>query len=147
MSIAEDILQDHGILSTDTRSKVIEYILRKETACSLKELQHALAITSRQEKPVNKTTFYRTIDLFEENGIVHRVDDGTGIAKYAISKHDSAEGKWHLHFRCEVCNRTFCLPDPIPNELLSIGGNHHVKKVNMVLQGICEKCCENLPNE
>lgn len=143
MSIAEDILHDHGILLTDTRTKVIEYILEKQTACSMKELQKALAMTARKEKPVNKTTFYRTIDLFEENGIVHRIDDGSGTAKYTISKHDSTEEKWHLHFRCEVCNRTFCLPDRVPNELLSIRSNHHVKKVNMVLQGICEKCDEN----
>ncbi|AGA80312.1 Fur family transcriptional regulator [Echinicola vietnamensis] len=118
MSIAEDILQDHGILLTDTRTKVIEYILEKQKACSMKELQKALDITARQEKPVNKMTFYRTIDLFEE--------------------------KWHFHFHCEVCSRTFCLPDSVPNELLSIDGNHNVKEVNRVLQGICEKCRKKL---
>jgi len=106
-----------------------------------------LATTTLQEKPVNKTTFYRTIDLLEKKGIVHRIDDGTGTAKYAISSHDLPDGKWHLHFHCEKCNKAFCLPDPIPERILTIGDNHRVMKVNLVLQGICEKCNENQLNE
>ncbi|AEL28201.1 transcriptional repressor [Cyclobacterium marinum] len=147
MSIPEDILKDHGIRSTDTRSKVIKYILRKKTACSLKELQQALAISSRQEKPINLTTFYRTINLFEQKGIVHRIDDGTGTVKFAILKPGSIDKKWHLHFHCKKCNNTFCLPETMPINLLSIGGDYHIIRVNLVLHGICEKCNGNYRNE
>ncbi|WP_420578705.1 hypothetical protein [Ekhidna sp.] len=38
MSIAEEIFQDHSIIPTHTRFKVIEYLINKPTACSLKEL-------------------------------------------------------------------------------------------------------------
>ncbi|SHM88801.1 Fur family transcriptional regulator, ferric uptake regulator [Cyclobacterium lianum] len=134
----EKILQDHAIVPTIARIEVIEYIINKKTACSLKELQQALAITIQQEKPVLKTTIYRTIDLFEEIGIVHKIDDGTETAKYAITKQELKD--WHFHFHCLECGETFCLAEIIPKRLLAIGKRHQIKEVNLVLKGICEKC-------
>ena len=134
----EEILQDHAIVPTIACIEVIEYIINKKTACSLKELQQALATRIQQEKPVNKTTFYRTIDLFEEKGIVHKIDDGTGTAKYAITKQELKD--WHFHFQCLECGETFCLAEIIPKRLLEIGKNYQVKEANLVLRGICEKC-------
>ena len=52
--------------------------------------------------------------IFEENGIVHQIEDGTGITKYALCEpgcNCEIEQDLHLHFRCSNCNETVCLTE------------------------------------
>ena len=58
----------------------------------------------------DRTTLYRTIKTFEEKAIVHQIDDGTGITKYALCENGcncEIETDLHLHFHCNNCNELF----------------------------------------
>jgi Fur family ferric uptake transcriptional regulator len=73
--------------------------------------------------------------------MVHQIDDGTGIAKFAISEGNclTEKGKdLHLHFHCIECNRTFCLQDRMTDACLPT--DYETKEVNLVLKGICKNC-------
>lgn len=89
-----------------------------------------------------RTTLYRTIKTFEKNGIVHQIDDGTGVAKYALDEKIAEEGlpqDLHLHFHCEKCNETVCLTDhKIPH--ISLPKGFVSKDINLVIKGLCDKC-------
>lgn len=104
-------------------------------------MQKVFVNKSERNKTANKTTFYRTIKLFEEKRMVHQIDDGTAIAKYAVSD-ENATGKYgtdlHMHFHCTDCRKTICLPNQISEQSLPDG--YLTTDVNLVLKGIFEKC-------
>ncbi|WP_431128219.1 hypothetical protein [Flagellimonas flava] len=82
--------------------------------------------------------------MFEEKGLVHQIDDGTGILKYAITKKlelKEAELDLHMHFHCTHCGKTFCLPNEMKQERLPI--NYKINEVNTVLKGTCKNCLKN----
>ncbi|GGF44611.1 transcriptional repressor [Echinicola marina] len=125
----------HKIKPTAMRLLVLEYLLDREAAVGLTELYRAFEKSDR-------TTLYRTLKVFEENRMVHSIDDGTGVPKYALCEDGckcEIERDLHLHFHCSVCDETVCLT------------NHKIPKINLpegyiaensdfVVTGICKKC-------
>lgn len=89
----------------------------------------------------DKVTIYRTLKTFEKHKLVHAIDDGSGSVKYALcaSSCECAPEDVHAHFRCNVCNGTYCLKEyHLP--LLSLPEDFHLTGMNLVLYGLCKKC-------
>ena len=143
MNKTEKILSSHGIRPTQMRSKIYRYLRRKQSAVSFSVLKKVFAEKSETNKTANRTTFYRNLKIFEEKGLIHQINDGTGVAKFAISD-ENVKGKYgsdlHLHFHCTECKKTICLPNKIPEE--SLPSDYKINDVNLVLKGICVKCKE-----
>ena len=131
----EENLLRHKIKPTAMRLLVLEYLLDQEAAVSLTDLYKGFVKSDR-------ITIYRTLKVFEDNGLVHSIDDGTGVPKYAlcsdachVGEHDDA----HIHFYCEQCGQTYCLPGfRIPG--FELPENFSKNEVNLVRKGICSKC-------
>ncbi|WP_144963629.1 Fur family transcriptional regulator [Gillisia sp. Hel_I_86] len=136
MTTTEKILFTKGIRPTVMRLKIYKYLKRKTYAASLNEMLKVFIKKSESNKTANKTTFYRTMKLFEEKNIVHQIDDGTAVVKYALSDENISD--LHMHFHCTNCGETICLPNKISEE--SLPDDYEVSDVNVVLKGICEKC-------
>ena len=83
---------------------------------------------------------------FEEKGIVHQIEDGTGIIKYALCEENcecEVGNDLHLHFHCNNCNETVCLTEhKIPH--INLPDGYITEDINLVVKGICEKCSGNL---
>lgn len=135
MGEIEKLLNDHHIRPTAMRLLIYKFLKEKNVAVTLNDIEQELDQSER-------TTLYRTIKTFEKKGLVHQIDDGTGIAKYALGVsekgHTSAQDL-HLHFHCTKCNETICLTDhKIPN--ISLPKGFVTEDMNLVLKGICDKC-------
>ena len=143
MTKTEKILSNHGIRPTQMRSKIYRYLRRKQSAVSFSDLKKVFAEKSENNKTANRTTFYRNLKIFEDKGLIHQINDGTGMAKFAISG-ENTKSKYgtdlHLHFHCTECKKTICLPNKIPEE--SLPADYKINDVNLVLKGICLKCKE-----
>ena len=143
MNKTEKILSNHGIRPTQMRSKIYRYLRRKQSAVSFSDLKKAFVQKSETNKTADRTTFYRNLKIFEDKGLIHQINDGTGVAKFAISN-ENVKGKYgsdlHLHFHCTECKKTICLPNKIPEE--SLPDDYKINDVNLVLKGICVKCKE-----
>ena len=143
MTKTEKILSNHGIRPTQMRSKIYRYLRRKQSAVSFSDLKKVFAEKSENNKTANRTTFYRNLKIFEDKGLIHQINDGTGMAKFAISG-ENTKSKYgtdlHLHFHCTECKKTICLPNKIPEE--SLPSDYKINDVNLVLKGICLKCNE-----
>ena len=143
MTKTEKILSNHGIRPTQMRSKIYRYLRRKQSAVSFSDLKKVFAEKSENNKTANRTTFYRNLKIFEDKGLIHQINDGTGMAKFAISG-ENTKSKYgtdlHLHFHCTECEKTICLPNKIPEE--SLPSDYKINDVNLVLKGICLKCKE-----
>lgn len=89
-----------------------------------------------------RTTLFRSLKTFEEKGMVHKIDDGSGVAKYALCETNCTcdfETDLHLHFHCSKCNETFCLTDyKLPK--ISLPKNYKAEDANIVVKGVCARC-------
>jgi Fur family ferric uptake transcriptional regulator len=128
-------LNDNGVRPTAMRILIYKYIAEKEVAVALTDIENAFAKADR-------TTLYRTLKTFEEKGIVHQIDDGTHISKFALCEpgcNCELEQDLHLHFHCTNCDETVCLTEQkIPH--INLPDGYVAEDANLVLKGICEKC-------
>ena len=127
-------LNDKSIRPTAVRMLVYNYLASKTIASSLTDIERFM-------DQVDRTTLYRTLKTFEEKGVVHQIDDGTGVQKYARCEEDcNCEPQdLHLHFHCIKCNETQCLTNrKIPH--INLPKGFVVKDANLVVKGICDQC-------
>ncbi len=134
MEEIEKELQNYGIRPTSMRILIYQFLKPKNAAVSLGEIERFFEKSDR-------TTLYRTLKVFEEKCLVHQIDDGTGVPKYAMCHHDHSvkHRDLHLHFRCTSCNRTICLTElHIPQIKLPEGFTS--EDMNMLVKGVCDQC-------
>lgn len=131
----EQQLASHGIRTTAMRLLIYKFLTIKENAVSLTDIEQHFDKSDR-------TTLFRTIKTFEEKGLVHQINDGTGTTKYALCEQGcncEIETDLHLHFHCTNCNKTTCLTaHKIPK--IKVPKGYVAENVNLVVKGICEHC-------
>ena len=130
----ESILEERGIKPTSNRILILRTLLSTDEMLSVTDIEDIL-------ESVDKSTVFRTITLFQQAGLVHFIDDGTGSLKYAVcSKGCSCTVKeLHTHFYCEKCEKTFCFKS-IPMPSIDLPEGFSLNSANYVLKCICKKC-------
>ena len=135
MQTIEKLLESKGVRITAMRLLISKFLAGKKVAVTLSDIENAFAKADR-------TTLYRTLKTFEEKEIVHQIDDGTGITKYAMCEEGcncEMEQDLHLHFHCNNCGETVCLTEhKIPQ--IKVPDGFVSENVNLVVKGICDKC-------
>lgn len=135
MGTTEEFLVAKNIRVTAMRLLIYKFLVDKQVAVTLSDIENAFEKSDR-------TTLYRTIKTFEEKCVVHQIDDGTGVTKYALCENDcncEINNDLHLHFHCNTCNKTVCLTDhKIPQ--VKVPEGFISENVNLVVKGICNKC-------
>ena len=128
-------LQQKGIRPTTMRLLVLDYLLQQSAAVSLSDLETYFYRADR-------VTLYRSLKTFEEKGLVHHIDDGSGAVKYAICPEECSPQEHHdlhVHFFCNQCRETFCLPKSrIPD--IPLPDNFKTEEVNLMVKGTCGRC-------
>lgn len=131
----EKILEDKKIRPTAMRLLVLKFMLEQSHAVSLNELEGQMSHSDR-------VTLFRTIKTFEEKGLVHRIEEGSGISKFAMCSDDcevSCHHDLHIHFYCNSCKETYCLPKTHVPEV-SLPNKFKLQEINLMAKGICDKC-------
>ncbi|MXV14553.1 Fur family transcriptional regulator [Hufsiella ginkgonis] len=131
----EEKLTSRHVTPTAMRLLVLDYLEAQPAAVSLSDIERGLA-------PADRITIYRTLKTFEENGIAHSIEDGTGSPKYALCHENCNAGAHHdlhVHFYCSACKETFCLPKSVIPEV-SLPGGFTAREVNLVVKGTCAAC-------
>jgi len=134
MNAKENILEKRNIPPTAIRILVLRHLLEHEKAVSLKSLETHFVHSDR-------SSLFRTLKTFYAQDLVHKIDDGSGITKYALCLENcQCEPKdQHFHFHCIKCEETFCLTNQsIPS--VQLPTNFILQQANLVLKGICANC-------
>ena len=104
------------------------------------EPQTLQVLVRRAAGQVDRATIYRTVELFENLGIVHRLNIGW---KYKVELSDMFSGHHH-HFYCTNCQKTYSLP---PNSMLETMIDSVTAKEGfsprghqLEVYGLCERC-------
>ena len=127
-------LKQKNVRPTAMRELVLDMLLEQSVALSLSEIEDKF-------DQADKSTLYRTLKTFEENKVIHSVDDGSGMIKYAVCKDTCScdPSELHAHFHCVKCKKTYCLTDvPVPEVGLPHGFT--IDYVNLVVKGVCVNC-------
>ncbi len=142
MKESEEKLKNRGIKPTAVRLLVLQTLQEAECALSLSDLEGRLGT-------VDKSTVFRTLNVFLSHHLIHGVDDGSGQMKYALCADGCKCGEnlheglvdLHTHFYCERCQRTYCLRGlPVPEVRLPEG--FHLHTGSYVLKGLCPECMQ-----
>ena len=137
MDKVHQILEQKAVRITPMRQLLLEHFLLKNVSFGLLELEIIFP-------KFDRITMYRTLKTFEENGILHKINNGTSEAKYALCKEYCTAANHldsHPHFRCSECAVVTCLESVfIPTVELPKG--YFAKEVNMTIEGICPECQE-----
>lgn len=131
-----DILKKNHMSITDSRVQILGLFYRNEGA-----LAHA-DIEKKISDAIDRVTIYRTLQTFEEKGLIHSIPTADNSVKYALCKEQCEEGHHHdnhVHFICDECGKTICLDDVlVPAVKLPKGFEPH--QSNMVVNGVCGEC-------
>lgn len=93
------LLRKNGASLTKARRVVFDLLLNQDP-------QSMQVLVKRAESKVDRATVYRTVELFENLGIVHRLNIGW---KYKIELSDIFQTHHH-HFYCTNCGTAYDLP-------------------------------------
>jgi len=130
----ENTLEKNNIRPTAMRLLVLDTLNRQLNAVSISDIEADF-------DKVDRITLYRTLKTFEEHKLIHSIDDGTGIPKYALCE-EGCECKpqdLHLHFHCSQCKRTYCLTElHIPD--IRLPRKFVAEEINLVVRGLCDRC-------
>lgn len=134
-SSINDILRRKQLSVTESRRKILSLFLESQDA-----LTHG-DIEKKAGEKFDRVTVYRTLQTFEEKGIIHSIPTADNAVRYALCR-DCTEGHHHddhVHFICSNCSKTICLDDVVsPRIDLPVGYIAH--NVQVVINGVCKDC-------
>lgn len=131
----EDVLIAKQITPTVMRLLVLGVLQQHAAALSLADVEQLL-------QPVDRITVHRTLKTFTEKGLVHRIEDGSGAAKYALCEPTCTpelHQDLHVHFFCTKCLETSCLPT-VAVPAIALPGAYRVQETSLVMKGLCPRC-------
>ena len=136
MRSLEHILKHHDLRITQVRLEVLQFFQTNKNALTHADLEAYFA------KKFDRVTIYRTLTSFLENGLLHKIPDDSGIAKYALCHHEGTEhthDDHHVHFKCKKCAKIECLHTlEIPK--LQLPRKYKMENANLLIEGICAVC-------
>lgn len=118
---------------TPSTSAILSILKETGAALSHDMLQDEL------EMDVDRTTIYRVLNRFHEDGIIHKVvcDDGKQYFAYCINCGQDEHNHNHFHFRCLDCGTVECLREEME---VSLPNGYEAKIFNGVISGYCSSC-------
>lgn len=128
---------------TPQRKLVLQIFMdNKERHLSAEELYQ---LSREKGEDIGLATIYRTLDLLEELGLLHKMNFGDGRSRYELVQTDSQDMNHHHHHHliCLECNQILEVKDDLLSQLERVvEEQHNFKIVNHYLQffGYCPAC-------
>jgi len=130
--IHKQLLEQKGLKKTKVRMVLIQHFMTVKHAQSYNDLQEALA------NQFDKSTLYRNLTSFEKVGIIHRINDDTGVSKYAFGEAPQ-NGNDHAHFVCDDCQTVYCMGE-LEELQLNVPKGFKTNKIETIIRGVCSNC-------
>ncbi|NLY74988.1 MAG: transcriptional repressor [Firmicutes bacterium] len=128
------ILHDAGLKHTPGREALLNVLMRSAHPMTQEEISRELAGSG-----MNRVTIYRALDSFTKAGIVHRVENGDRVWKFAFCGCGS-HGHCHPHFTCRNCGKVECLPGIELPDIPKPKAGYIIEERQFYLRGLCARC-------
>jgi len=133
---AENILSENGLRKTSARLFILQHLINSDFAVSHKVLEE------NAPKDIDRVTIYRSLNSFEEKGIVHKILDEEGTSHFAMCSHSCDHHDHqdnHIHFHCKTCKKIYCLDD-FTLKGIEMPSGFSVINTNLKIDGLCKEC-------
>ena len=130
----KELLKKRNLKSTSTRLSLLNKMTKYGSAISHSELQ-------KQMSPIDRVTFYRTLETLKNKGIIHKAFQENSEIYYAIcddSCEENHHNHEHLHFKCLKCDTISC--EKLDQSLEFSLSDFIIHKTSIHLEGICKFC-------
>lgn len=139
-------LREGGLKLTPQRLTILDVIIRAEgTHLTIEELYEMV----KEVKPeTGVATVYRTILLFEELGIVKKLDLNDGIYRYELNHEEEVHG--HHHLVCSACGKVEEVKDDLLDSVEQVIEKEYkfrIKDHSLKFYGLCSDCYQNESEE
>ena len=133
---ADAVLRGAGYKAGGARATVIDALAREECCLTVPAIH---ARVRRRRPGVGIASVYRALETLVELGLVHRLELGTGGARYE----PAAPNDHHHHLVCEDCGRIEAFRDDhLERVIASVSktASFRVDEHDVVLRGLCQSC-------
>lgn len=134
MDTVVDILQKHQLKNTRLRYAVLSELMQATSGLSHQDLSKSLSLD------FDRVTLFRTLNAFEEAGILHKVMDLNGVAKYAFTTEAEQKEESHAHFLCLKCEGIFCLDYVSELDNIPVPRGFQKTGLSVQVKGLCAAC-------
>lgn len=132
----EKVLKRHAIRRTNCRIDILQEFIGSSRALSQPDLERAMG------ESYDRVTIYRTLTLYLDKGLIHKVLDDTGAMKYALCQDtcsDHSHNHEHVHFKCVACGNTICI-ETVEVPPIKLPAGYQLQETNLLLSGVCKEC-------
>lgn len=130
------LLGDRHIRRTRTRKRVLSLLMEEKKAFSV------LDVYDRFNHQLDRVTVYRNLNFLHEQGILCKVLDSKGTARFLYGGKVSVD---RPHFRCTSCGFVFNLPS-LPETYLNKLKIYDIQQVILLFTGVCNGCRKERAN-
>lgn len=128
----EALIQENGLKKTKLRLALIRHFIKTPHAQSYVDIKRVFPETT------DKSTLYRNLAAFEQAGLIHSINDHSGITKYAFGAAPRT-GSEHAHFVCEFCETVYCM-EGLAQLQFDVPKGFKTNKVQTIIRGTCAAC-------
>lgn len=132
----KNILKNHSLRITDCRLDVLSFFINHNKALSIKDLEDNF-------DKYDRVTLYRTLNSFNDKGVLHKIPDDSGLATYGLC-HTTCTAEEHhhnhIHFKCQQCGQLECIEEEINVPAVALPVNYKLSGVDVIVNGTCDKC-------
>jgi Fur family ferric uptake transcriptional regulator len=132
-----EALQRKGLRNGGARRAVIDLLAEQDCCLTAQEIFDRLRASGRQ---VGIASVYRVLDLLTSEGLVQRIELGSGIARYEPVRTDIEH---HHHLVCDTCGKVEAFEDRGLEQAihrLETRSGYAVAGHDVVLHGACADC-------
>ncbi len=142
----ENLLKTHDLRNTAVRRAILDLFQHSPHAVSHQDVENQL------DGAFDRVTIYRTLKSFEEAKLIHKVLNDDHSVKYAICRDTCANLQEensrvhhhhhnHAHFKCEVCELTFCLAETLIPKI-ELPDTYTARSLQLLIEGVCKNCAK-----
>lgn len=139
---AKEKIRAGGSKLTPQRLAILEELMQQEGKhLTIEEIYE---VVKAQKPEIGVATVYRTILLFEELGVVKKLDLSDGIYRYELSHEEELHG--HHHLICSGCGSVAEVRDDLLDSVEQvIEGDYkfRIKDHSLKFYGLCSQCSQN----
>ena len=132
-----DTLHRKGLRNGGARRAVIELLGEQDCCLTAQEIFDRLRGSGRR---VGIASVYRVLDLLTSEGLVQRIELGSGVARYEPVH---SGGEHHHHLVCDACGKVEAFEDRGLEQAihrLESRSGYAVAGHDVVLHGACSDC-------
>lgn len=132
-------MSDAGLRAGGARRAVVDLLSRQDCCLSAQEIHDALAT---QDRRPGMASVYRALETLTELRLVHRVELGSGAARYEPAHPD---GEHHHHVVCRQCGNVRPVEDAAVEDAIHALAHRlsfDVDEHQITLRGRCAVCAK-----